>query len=63
MEQASHPDAKGLKLSKTTKGLRSAFKANLCGKKRFDNKTKAEGNAMVKKKTMKSTAQNKFSSI
>ena len=63
MEQTSHPDAKDLKLSKITKGLWSTFKTNLCGKKSCDNKTKAEGNAMVKKKTMKSTAQNKFSSI
>ena len=38
MEQPSHPDAKGLKLSKTTKGLRSIFKTNLCGKKSCDNK-------------------------
>ena len=63
MEQASHPDAKGLKLSKTIKYIWSAFKTNLWEKKSCDNKTKAEGNAMVKKKTMKSTAQSKFSSI
>ena len=63
MKQTSHTGVKDLKLLKTTKGLLSTFKANLCGKKSCDNKTKAEGNAMVKKKTMKSTAQNKFSSI
>ena len=63
MEQASHPDAKDLKLSKITKGLRSIFKTNLCGKKRCNNKWRLEAMPWVKKKTMKSTAQNKFSSI
>ena len=46
MEQASHPDAKDLKLSKITKGFWPIFKTNLCGKKRLDNKTKAGGDAM-----------------
>ena len=44
MEQTSHPDAKDLKLLKTTKGLWPTFKINPWEKKRFDNKTKAGTN-------------------
>ena len=63
MEQTSHPDAKDLKLFKTTKGLWPTFKINPWEKKRFDNKQRLEVMPWIKKKTMKLTAQSKFSSI
>ena len=46
MERTSHPDAKDLKLPKTTKGLWPTFKTKFWEKKSCDNKTKTGGNAM-----------------